>query len=256
MPAIRSRIVEWSSRRIHVRTRARPPVDPVVERADAEHRRQRGRVDPGRDQLAPRVGEGHEHDAGDERRRRTRTGGRPRAAAASLERPRRNCALHSFSASLPVGEDVEAGIGGHARLPASVWIHGVELEVGAEPVGRERDPRAVGRPGRCAVLARSESSGATLPAVLVHRVDLEVRARHGWSRRRSSSPTTRDRCRLRRRSSVGFAGCRRPHRVDVSPTRAGARERELHAVGRPGGSVSGALWVVSLVTFPPLELMT
>jgi hypothetical protein len=39
----------------------------VVERADAEHGRERGRIDPRRNELAPRVGEGDEHDARDER---------------------------------------------------------------------------------------------------------------------------------------------------------------------------------------------
>ena len=67
VPAISSRIVEWSSRRIQTRTCVDFQFIRAIERADAEHRRQRGRVDPRRDQLATRIGDCHQHHTCDER---------------------------------------------------------------------------------------------------------------------------------------------------------------------------------------------
>ena len=58
------RVVEPAHPRAHAR---RLPVDPVVQRADPEHGRQCGRVDPGRKQLATRIRDRHQHHTGDER---------------------------------------------------------------------------------------------------------------------------------------------------------------------------------------------
>ena len=54
VPAISRKIIEWSRRRIQRRISGPSPVDPVIESADAEQRRERGRVD--RRPRASRVG--------------------------------------------------------------------------------------------------------------------------------------------------------------------------------------------------------
>ena len=111
----------------------RAPVDAVIERADPEHRRERDRVDPRRDQLPPGIRERHEHRARRRPRRRTRTGGRPRAGAASARRPRWNCALHSTEG--PLAQLVEQGtfnpkVAG--SIPARPIGHG---SIPARPIG-------------------------------------------------------------------------------------------------------------------------
>ncbi len=58
------RVVEPAHPCPHAR---RLPVDPVIERADAEHRRQRNGVDPRGDQFPTRIRDRDQDDAGDER---------------------------------------------------------------------------------------------------------------------------------------------------------------------------------------------
>ena len=75
--------------------RASTSTDPVIERADAEHRRQRNGVDPRGDQLPaanPRPQPGRSRQRA---RRRRRTGGTHPADAAWGERPLRQVCLHS-----------------------------------------------------------------------------------------------------------------------------------------------------------------
>ena len=66
MPAISTKIIEWSSRRIHARD-ARPPGHAVVQRARAEQPGQRRGVDAATTVAATVGREDHEHRARHER---------------------------------------------------------------------------------------------------------------------------------------------------------------------------------------------
>ena len=86
------RVVEPPHPLAHAR---RTPRDTVVERADAEHGRERGGVDPRRNQLSPRIRDRNEHNAGDDRDVERVLVEDPAEDAASRGSPPPDCALHS-----------------------------------------------------------------------------------------------------------------------------------------------------------------